>query len=128
MASILKFFRIIFFYALYFLMCMVAVVTVLQGWPVGGQMLFAIGLPIILVWWQESRRKRKTVAKNPATGSTNATVSEPAGQPSAYEKRIELERQKTRDANTILASSSAPANAPPNQRHHRHTGTPPTAR
>jgi hypothetical protein len=117
MASILKFFRIIFFYALYFLMCMVAVVTVLQGWPVGGQMLFAIGLPLILVWWQESRRTQKNVTKIPATGSTNATVSkpEPAAQPSGYEKRIELERQKTRDANTISASSSAPANAPPKQ-------------
>jgi hypothetical protein len=109
MVSILKFFRIIFFYALYFLVCMVAVVTVLQGRPVGGQMLFAIGLPIILVWWQEHRRKRKAVA----TGSTNATVSKP--QPSAYEKRIELERQKARDANTISASSSAPANTPPKQ-------------
>jgi hypothetical protein len=50
MASILKFFRVLFFYTLYFLMCMVAVVTVLQGWPVGGQMLFALGLPIIFVW------------------------------------------------------------------------------
>ena len=43
MSSILKLFRVLFFYALYFLLCMVAVVTVLQGWPVGGQMLFAFG-------------------------------------------------------------------------------------
>ena len=60
MASILKFFRILFFYALYFLICMV---TVLQGWPVGGQMLFAFALPIILVWWQERRRARKALSK-----------------------------------------------------------------
>ena len=42
---------------------MVAVVTVLQGWPVGGQMLFAFGLPIVLVWWQEKGRSRKVEAK-----------------------------------------------------------------
>jgi len=63
MASILKFFRIIFFYALYFLMCMVVVAVALQGWPVGGQMLFAFGLPILLVWWQERRKAHKVLSK-----------------------------------------------------------------
>jgi hypothetical protein len=59
MASILKFIRFIFLYALYFLMCIVVVTFALQGWPVGGQMLFAFGVPIVLVWWQERRRARK---------------------------------------------------------------------
>jgi len=70
MASVLKFFRILFFYALYFLLCMVVVVTALQGWPVGGQMLFAFGLPIVLVWWQEKRRSRKVDAKSLAAETT----------------------------------------------------------
>ena len=56
MSSLLKFFRITFFLFVYFIFCMIVVVTVLQGWPVGGQMLFAFGAPIILVWWQEKRR------------------------------------------------------------------------
>jgi|TARA_R110000850_G_scaffold233808_1_gene358684 hypothetical protein len=51
MASIFKFFRVIFFYALYFLMCMVVVTVALQSWPDGTQMLFAFGLPAVLVWW-----------------------------------------------------------------------------
>jgi len=63
MATILKFFRIIFFYALYFLMCMVVVAVALQGWPVGGQMLFSFGLPILLVWWQERRKAHKALSK-----------------------------------------------------------------
>jgi len=63
MASILKFFRIIFFYVLYFLMCMVVVAVALQGWPVGGQMLFSFGLPILLVWWQERRKAHKALSK-----------------------------------------------------------------
>ena len=63
MASILKFFRVIFFYALYFLLCMVVVTLALQSWPVGAQMLFAFGSPILLVWWQERRRARKALSK-----------------------------------------------------------------
>ena len=48
MSSILKFFRIAFFLVLYFFLCMVVVTTMLQGWPVGGQMLFAFGVPCLL--------------------------------------------------------------------------------
>lgn len=70
MSSILKFFRITFFLALYFFLCMVVVTIMLQGWPVGGQMLFAFGVPVILVWWQEKRRSRKVAAKAQAEGSS----------------------------------------------------------
>ena len=72
MSSILKFFRITFFLALYFFLCMVVVTIMLQGWPVGGQMLFAFGVPVILVWWQEKRRSRKVAAKAQAEGSSEA--------------------------------------------------------
>ena len=114
MSSILKLFRILFFYALYFLLCMVAVVTVLQGWPVGGQMLFAFGLPIVLVWWQEKRRSRKVEAKVLAAESTNTRVtqSEPVARVSAHDKRIERERERTREANAIQSSSTAPPKPP----------------
>lgn len=65
MSSILKFFRITFFLVLYFFLCMVVVTTVLQGWPVGGQMLFAFGVPVILVWWQEKRRRKVATKPEP---------------------------------------------------------------
>ena len=112
MASIFTFFRVIFFYALYFLLCMVAVVTVLQGWPVGGQMLFAFGLPIVLVWWQEKKRSRKVEAKALAAESANtrATQSEPVARVSAQETRIERERERIREANAIQSSSKRRAN------------------
>ena len=61
MSLIIKIFRISFFLILYFIMCMVAVTAMLQNWPNGGQMLFAFGVPAILVWWQEKRRSRKAV-------------------------------------------------------------------
>lgn len=70
MPSIIKFFRIAFFLVLYFFLCMVVVTTMLQSWPIGGQMLFAFGVPVILVWWQEKRRSRKVAAKAQAEGSS----------------------------------------------------------
>ena len=62
MALIIKFFRVIFFYALYFTLCMFAVVTALQNWSAGAQMLFALCLPVVIVWWQERRRAKKAFA------------------------------------------------------------------
>ena len=59
----MKFFRIIFFYGLYFILCMIVVTAALQEWSAGAQMLFAFGVPVLLVWWQEKRRSRKTAAK-----------------------------------------------------------------
>lgn len=93
---------------------MVAVVTVFQGWPMGGQMLFAFSLPIVLVWWQEKRRSRKVEAKVLAAESTNTKVtqSEPVARVSAHEKRIERERERTREAKAIQSSSTAPPKAP----------------
>lgn len=68
MSSILKFLRVIFFYGLYFLLCMVVVVVALQNWSEGAQMLFSFGLPIPLVWWQERRRARKVLTKQNTHG------------------------------------------------------------
>ncbi|WP_417809063.1 TerB N-terminal domain-containing protein [Thioclava sp.] len=117
MSSILKFFRITFFLALYFFLCMVVVTTMLQGWPVGGQMLFAFGVPVILVWWQEKRRSRKVAAKAQAEGSseTRTSRSEPVARPSAYDKRIERERERTREANAPKAPAAVQAYSPPKQ-------------
>ncbi|WP_458790683.1 hypothetical protein [Yoonia sp. MH D7] len=56
MTIIIKLFRVIFFYALFFVLCMFAVVVALQNWSIGYQMIFAFGLPVLLVWWQERRR------------------------------------------------------------------------
>jgi hypothetical protein len=114
MASIFKFFRVIFFYALYFLMCMVVVTVALQSWPDGTQMLFAFGLPAVLVWWQEKKRCRKVEAKALAAESANTRVtqSEPVARVSAHEKRIERERERTREANAIQSSSRTPPKPP----------------
>ena len=75
MSSIFKFFRITFFLVLYFFLCMVVVTIMLQDWPDGGQMLFAFGVPVILVWWQEKRRSRKVTAKVRASESQKARAS-----------------------------------------------------
>ncbi|MEI4263504.1 hypothetical protein [Roseovarius sp. D0-M9] len=115
--SILKFFRITFFLVLYFFLCMVVVTTMLQGWPVGAQMLFAFGVPVILVWWQEKRRSRKVAAKAQAEASSETRTSrpEPVARPSAYDKRIEREHERTREANASKAPAAVQAYSPPKQ-------------
>ena len=117
MSSIFKFFRITFFLVLYFFLCVVVVTTMLQDWPDGGQMLFAFGVPVILVWWQEKRRSRKVAAQAQAKGSSEnrTSRSEPSVRPSAYEKRTERERGRTREANVSKASAANKAYSPPKQ-------------
>jgi len=117
MSSILKFFRITFFLALYFFLCMVVVTIMLQGWPVGGQMLFAFGTPVILVWWQEKRRSQKVAAKVHAEGNseTHPPRPEPVPRPSAYDKRVERERERTREAIASKAPAAVQAYSPPKQ-------------
>ena len=117
MSSIIKFFRITFFLVLYFFLCMVVVTTMLQAWPIGGQMLFPFGVPVILVWWQEKRRSRKVAAKAQAEGSSANLPSrpEPVPRPSAYDKRIERERERTREANASKQPAAVQAYSPPKQ-------------
>ena len=117
MSSILKFFRIAFFLVLYFFLCMVVVTTMLQGWPVGGQMLFAFGVPVILVWWQEKRRSRKVAAKAQAEESSKNLPArpEPVPRPSAYDKRIERERERTREAIASKTPAAVQAYSAPKQ-------------
>ena len=117
MSSIIKFFRITFFLVLYFFLCMVVVTTMLRAWPIGGQMLFAFGVPVILVWWQEKRRSRKVAAKAQAEGSSANLPSrpEPVPRPSAYDKRIERERERTREANASKQPAAVQAYSPPKQ-------------
>jgi len=107
--------RIIFFYTLYFFAALMIVTFVLQSWSDGGQMLFAFGVPVILVWWHERRRSQKVAAKSVAEESSNTRPSqpEPAARPSAYEKRVERKRARTREVDAPQASSSAQAYAPP---------------
>ena len=117
MSLMLKFLRVTFFLVLYFFLCMVVVITLLQGWPVGGQMLFAFGAPIILVWWQEKRRSRKLAAKAHAEGSseTRTSGSDPVTRSSDYDKHFERERERTREAITSHAPAAVQAYSPPKQ-------------
>jgi tellurite resistance protein len=117
MSSIIKFFRITFFLVLYFFLCMVVVTTMLQAWPIGGQILFAFSVPVILVWWQEKRRSRKVAAKAQAEGSFENLPPRPeqVPRPSAYDKRIERERERTREANASKQPAAVQAYSPPKQ-------------
>ncbi len=97
MAAIVKFIRVVFFYILYFLLCMIIVTVALQDQSVGSQMLFAFGVPILFVWWQEKRRKQKT-AKILAEKELEekARSDKPPLKPSGVERRIAAERTTTR--------------------------------
>ncbi len=59
MTSVLKIFRIICFYVLFYFVCTLVVVIALQSWPEGAQLLFAFVTPGLLVWWREQRRTDK---------------------------------------------------------------------
>ncbi|CTQ69515.1 TerB N-terminal domain-containing protein [Roseibium alexandrii] len=59
MTIIIKFFRVVFFLILYFVLCMIAVATILGNWSDGAQMLFVFITPIVLTWWGEKRRTRR---------------------------------------------------------------------
>ena len=59
----MKFLRAILFYIVYFFVCMFVVVAALERWPAGTQMLFAFGVPGILVWVQERRRAELAAAR-----------------------------------------------------------------
>ena len=117
MSSIFKLFRITFFLVLYFFLCMVVVTTMLQDWPDGGQMLFAFGVPVILVWWQEKRRSWKVAAQAQAKGNSEhrTSRSEPKARPRAYDKRIERERGRSREARVSKVSAATQAYSPPKQ-------------
>jgi len=116
-SSIFKFFRITFFLGLYFVLCMVVVTTMLQKWSDGGQMLFAFGVPIILVWWQETRRSRKAAAKVLAHTDQDGKAAQPtpSAKPSANERRIALEREKARETFADEASARPKSYVPPRQ-------------
>ncbi|MDG1339391.1 MAG: hypothetical protein P8P66_05275 [Paracoccaceae bacterium] len=51
--QILKIFRIAVLCVVFFFFCMIVVVTVLESWSPGVQMIFAFITPGILVWWFE---------------------------------------------------------------------------
>ncbi|MDD8022423.1 MAG: hypothetical protein PHX82_04865, partial [Paracoccaceae bacterium] len=59
LAFFIKLIRIVLFYGLYLFICMLVVVILLQSWLVGEQMIFAFGVPLVLVWAQERRWSKK---------------------------------------------------------------------
>ena len=115
MSLVWRVFRVTFFLAIYFFAALVIVALVLQSWPVGSQMLFAFGVPVILVWWQEKRKSRKVAvqAQAEASSETRTSRSEPVARPSAYDTRIERERERTRQANAPKAPATVQAYSPP---------------
>ncbi|MCY4459377.1 MAG: hypothetical protein OXC26_03095 [Albidovulum sp.] len=77
MSFIWKLLRVAFFYAVFFIIATIIVAIAFQGWPVGGQMLFSYGVPVILVWWMEKRRSRKKVPNAPVEGGSDSPVPQP---------------------------------------------------
>ncbi|ABA79393.2 hypothetical protein GQF56_06010 [Rhodobacter sphaeroides] len=115
MKAFLKLLRIFFFFVVYFCIALLIVAFGLQSWPVGGQMLFAFGAPVFLIWWQERRRSRKVPTKAIAEGSLETRTSrpEPVPRQSTYEDRIE--RERTREANASKAPVGVQAYSSPKQ-------------
>jgi len=52
-------------YLLAFIACMFVVVTALESWPAGMQMLFAFGVPGGVVWWRRSVSENKIANRPP---------------------------------------------------------------
>ncbi|WP_291734609.1 TerB N-terminal domain-containing protein [Leisingera sp. F5] len=103
MSMIIKIFRVLFFLALYFTLCMVAAVTFLKEWSPGLQMLFAFLTPIALVWWGEKRRARRSSSRQALDNEADSEQSEssskrPSSPPpkSRSEKRVDQEREQIR--------------------------------
>ena len=59
LAALVTVLRVVFFFALYFVICMFVVVLALQDWPIGAQMALAFGAPVLLVSAQERRRRKR---------------------------------------------------------------------
>ena len=117
MSLVWKVFRVTFFLAIYFFAALLIIALALQSWSDGSQVLFALGAPIFLVWWQERRRSRKIAATNGGAKSSETTETNSAlvAPPNAYEKRVERERERTREANVSRASAATQAYSPPKQ-------------
>lgn len=85
--------RITFFLILYFVLCIVAIVTLFKNWSVGAQILFSLGAPMALVWWSEKRRSNKLANSNRA----------PKRVSSRTEKHPRCERRSVREQATRKA-------------------------
>jgi len=117
MSFLWKIFRVSFFLVVYFFVALVVVTLALQPWSDGSQILFALGTPIGLVWWQERRRSRKIAATIVTTKSLETPKSKPAPttRRSACENHVERERARAREANVSQASAATQAYSPPRQ-------------
>jgi hypothetical protein len=62
---VLQFLKGALTYLLAFIACMFVVVTALESWPAGMQMLFAFGVPGVVVWWRRSVSEKK-IANRPS--------------------------------------------------------------
>ncbi len=114
---IIKLFRIVFFLVVYFVLCMIAVTTILQSWPDGAQMLFSFGVPIALVWWGEKRRANRLAKPESEFSQSDAKLKRGSPKPQMTvvprdrtdlkeqtERREQVLRERNRDA--MLSGSS----------------------
>lgn len=95
MPLVIKIFRFIFFYILYFILCMVVLAFSYEYWPAGTDMLFAFGAPFLLVRWQEKRRSRtKSATVQSMSERTLDTQNELASCPPQTDASTRLQSEK----------------------------------
>lgn len=99
MSMIVKIFRIAFFLALYFVLCIIAVGTIFQSWPVGAQMLFSFGTPIALVWWGEKRRANRLAQLGDDVSQAGA---EPARRSPKSQQKAERRDRQAPNERTLI--------------------------
>lgn len=102
----MKFLRIIFFYVVFLFLALILVVTALEAWPDGAQILFAFLAPGVVVWWLEKRRKSKQSLPNKGEARVDAARASDTPLQSAHEDRRVSART------TSKPSAAAPENGP----------------
>lgn len=97
----LKFLKGALTYVLAFIACMFVVATALQSWPAGLQMLFAFGVPGIVVWWRSGQGK-------PVASPVEASASTSILRETAPKREERTERVSPSRGGTSLPNISVP--------------------
>ena len=97
---------------------MFIVTVALQEWSDGAQILFAFSIPIVLVWWGEKRRARKSAAREEPTPKAQYSGSEqttPSQSIALKASRHDRQNARTRATTETATTTQSPANtyAPP---------------
>lgn len=113
-ALIVRIFRIAIFYALFFLLSMILVVSAFRDWPAGAQMLFAFFAPAAVVWAMDMRRQKRRQlqavpkAEDTKSQSQRLAQDDTRAQETRREERNRLPISLNEERQTTNASTSPP--------------------